>query len=127
MERHEDAWVVVLRGEHDLHTVSAVSEQITNARVADGVIVVDLTAATFIDSTVLGVLLDAYRADVPPRLRFIAPAETPPRRLFDFVGFDMVIPIFERLQDALAYKALGEDDRPTAPRCVDQLDVDVRP
>jgi anti-sigma B factor antagonist len=107
MERHEDAWVVVLQGEHDLETVAAVREQITDARLAAGVIVVDLTAATFIDSTVLGVLLDAYQADTPPRLRFIAPAETPPRRLFDFVGFDMVIPIFERLQDALAYKALG--------------------
>ena len=107
IERHKDAAVVVLHGEHDVDTVAAVRDQITDARVGDGVIVVDLTATTFIDSTVLAVLLNAYWADIPPRLRFIAPAETPPRRLFDFVGLDMAVPIFERLPDALAYKELA--------------------
>jgi anti-sigma B factor antagonist len=107
MERHGDACVVSLYGEHDVNTVAAVRQQIADARVADGLVVVDLTAATFIDSTVLGALLHAYRAHIPPRLRFIAPADTPPRRLFDFVGFDAEMPIFDRLQDALAYKELG--------------------
>jgi anti-sigma B factor antagonist len=107
MESQQDAHIVVLRGEHDIHTVAAIRQQIADVRMAGGVVVVDLTAATFIDSTVLGALLGAYRADMPPRLRFVAPSETPPRRLFDFVGFDVAIPIFERLQDALAYKELG--------------------
>jgi anti-sigma B factor antagonist len=104
---HDDAWIVSLHGEHDLGTVAAVREQLADARIGDGVIVIDLTAATFIDSSVMGALFDAYRADILPRPRFIAPSETPPRRLFDFVGFETAIPIFERLEDALAYKELG--------------------
>jgi anti-sigma B factor antagonist len=107
IESHDDAWIVSLHGEHDLGTVAAVREQLADARIGDGVVVVDLTAATFIDSTVMGALFDAYRADIPSRLRFIAPSETPPRRLFDFVGFETAIPIFERLEDALAYKELS--------------------
>ena len=107
IESHDGAWIVSLHGEHDLATVAAVREQLADARIADGVVVVDLTAATFIDSSVMSALFEAYRADVPPRLRFIAPSETPPRRLFDFVGFETAIPIFDRLEDALAYRELG--------------------
>jgi anti-sigma B factor antagonist len=104
---YDDAWIVSLHGEHDLATVPAVREQLADPRLADRVVVVDLTAATFIDSSVMGALFEAYRADVTPRLRFIAPSETPPRRLFDYVGFGTAIPIFERLEDALGYKELG--------------------
>jgi anti-sigma B factor antagonist len=107
IERHDDGWIVALHGEHDVDTLTAVREQLADVRAADRVIVVDLTAAAFLDSSVLGALFDAYRADIPPRLRFVAPSQTPPRRLFDFVGLDTVIPIFERLQDALTYKELG--------------------
>jgi anti-sigma B factor antagonist len=107
IESRDDAWIVTLHGEHDFGTVAAVRAQLADTRLADGVVVVDLTAATFIDSSVMGALFEAYRADSPPRLRFIAPSGTPPRRLFDFVGFETAIPIFERLEDALAYRELS--------------------
>ena len=102
LDRHDDSWVVSLHGEHDVGTAAEVCEQLAGARVADGPIIVDLTATTFIDSSVLGALLHAYRADVPPRIRFVAPANAPPRRLFELVGFGAVVPVFERLDDALA-------------------------
>jgi anti-sigma B factor antagonist len=106
-ERHRDAWIVSLHGEHDIDPLASVREQLAETRIAGGLVVVDLTAATFIDSSVLGALFEAHRADAPPRLRFIAPSETPARRLFDFVGFEAMIPIFERLEDAVAYSELG--------------------
>jgi anti-sigma B factor antagonist len=106
-ERQRGVWIVSLHGEHDIDTLASVREHLADARIADGVVVVDLTAAIFIDSSVLGALFQADRADALPRLRFIAPSETPARRLFDFVGFEAMIPIFERLDDALAYSELG--------------------
>jgi anti-anti-sigma factor len=102
MERHQDALVVSLHGEHDVSTVDLVRDHLADARISDGVIVVDLTAASFIDSSVTGALYDAYQADAPPRTRFVAPAGTPPRRLFDLISFDRVVPMYERLPDALA-------------------------
>jgi anti-sigma B factor antagonist len=101
MERHQGALVVSLHGEHDVSTVDLVRDHLADARISDGVIVVDLTAASFIDSSVTGALYDAYQADAPPRTRFVAPVGTPPRRLFDLIGFDRVVPIYERLADTL--------------------------
>jgi anti-sigma B factor antagonist len=106
IERRHDARIVSFHGEHDVATVPHIGERLADARIGDGVIVVDLTEATFIDSSVMGALFHAYRADIPPRLRFVAPADTAPRRLFDFVGFAEVVPIFERPGDALADSTL---------------------
>lgn len=53
--------VVVLRGEHDLSTSEGLRVALASVR---GRALVDLTACTFIDATILGVLLaDARRRD----------------------------------------------------------------
>lgn len=100
--RHGNVRIVALWGEHDVSTVDDVRECLGVAGVGDGVIVVDLVDAVFIDSSVAGALLEAYRRDSPPRIRFVVVPGTSPRELFTVLGFDGSVPIFERLEDALA-------------------------
>ena len=57
----EDLAVLTVRGEHDLSTAPDLRRRL-KALIGEGdSIVVDLSPATFVDSTILGVILDAYR------------------------------------------------------------------
>jgi anti-anti-sigma factor len=100
--RHGAVPVVALLGEHDVSSVDFVREGLARACLDPGLIIVDLTNADFIDSSVAGALLEAYRRDTPPRIRFVVASGTSPRALFTMLGFDGSVPIFDRLEDALA-------------------------
>ena len=56
-----DVVVVLVEGEHDIYTAPTLRERLEEALGRGGGIVVDLTGATFVDSSVLGALLDARR------------------------------------------------------------------
>jgi anti-sigma B factor antagonist len=58
-----DVVVIVVEGEHDIYTAPTLRERLDEALGRGGGVVVDLTAATFVDSSILGALLDAR----PPR------------------------------------------------------------
>jgi hypothetical protein len=60
-----------------------------------------VTAATFIDTTIAVALLEARLADMPPRLRFVMPADGMPRRAFHKIGFGTGPPVYEQLEDAV--------------------------
>jgi anti-sigma B factor antagonist len=102
MESVDDARVVTFHGEHDISTVDLVRERLRDAAAGESVIIIDLADATFIDSSVAGALLEAYRRETPPRMRFVVASGTPPRELFTVLGFDGSVPIYERREDALA-------------------------
>jgi anti-anti-sigma factor len=51
-----DIWVVSLIGEHDISMVDALRDRLAEAFTNDARLIIDLTEATFVDSTVLGVL-----------------------------------------------------------------------
>ena len=51
-----DIWVVSLFGEHDISMVDALRDSLAEAFTHDPRLIIDLTEATFVDSTVLGVL-----------------------------------------------------------------------
>jgi anti-anti-sigma factor len=53
--------VVRINGEHDLSTAPALRSQLEQLIADGGPLVVDLTEATFIDSSILGTLLQARR------------------------------------------------------------------
>ncbi|HKO26960.1 MAG TPA: STAS domain-containing protein [Solirubrobacteraceae bacterium] len=106
IQKCDDAHVVSLHGEHDISSAPLVRERLAHARDAGGRIVVDLSAANFIDSTIAGTLVEAFRADTPPRLRLVMPADTVPRRVFYRMGFGTGLPVYERLEDALADQAV---------------------
>jgi hypothetical protein len=102
IELHQDTRVVSLHGEHDISTAALVRERLAEAREAGGRVVVDLSAATFVDTMIAVTLLDAFKADKPPRLRFVMPPDTLPRRAFYRMGFGLDLPVFDRREDALA-------------------------
>jgi anti-sigma B factor antagonist len=97
--------VVALVGEHDLSTVDRLSDEIDRQFRESSHIVVDLTRATFVDSTVVCALaLGGEHARARPACRFavVAPGHSFPRRTFDMVDLRSVMPTYDTLEEALA-------------------------
>jgi anti-sigma B factor antagonist len=104
--------VVVLAGEHDLYTAPAIAERISGVLQEGAPLVVDLTPATFIDSSVLRVLLEARRDADERGLGFaVALAEgeaTTVRRMLDVTGLIEVFPVLPARKDALKLAASAD-------------------
>jgi anti-sigma B factor antagonist len=102
VERHGDAMVVRLAGELDLYNAPAVREALEQAlgeRPAK--IVVDLGEVAFLDSTALGVLIDA-RGRLDRRDAFVlAAAGVETRRTLAVSGLDRHFTVAETVDDAL--------------------------
>jgi anti-sigma B factor antagonist len=110
MERHGALWIATFRGEHDLSTADLARELLDEARLQADVVVVDLIAVTFVDSTIVGVFFKAYEADTPSKIRFVVAAHTQPRDMLTMTGLNAVLPMYDRLEDALD---AGGDDPPS--------------
>jgi anti-sigma B factor antagonist len=103
-EVSEGTFVVGLTGEVDLYTAPELKSELLRL-VAEGPnrIVVDLTGATFVDSTTLGVLLGAVK-----RLRLIGGelvivcSDLNIRRILSITLLDRAFTIYDTLDDALA-------------------------
>jgi anti-anti-sigma factor len=101
VERLPEVVVVALLGEHDISTVPALRTEL-DAALAANANVVDLSEATFIDSSVVGVLFDA----ATPPVRIVAIAAAPgtlPRRLIDMLALTATVPVFDSREAAVAY------------------------
>jgi len=73
-----------------------------DAALAANANVVDLSEATFIDSSVVGVLFDA----ATPPVRIVAIAAAPgtlPRRLIDMLALTATVPVFDSREASVAY------------------------
>jgi anti-anti-sigma factor len=96
-----DVWLVVLHGEHDLGTRPGLADAIDHVKQTSGTtIIIDLAAAEFIDSTVVGAIFQAHRDG--ERVLLVAPANGVPRRVLDIVAIDEHMPVFESRDDAIA-------------------------
>ena len=87
---------VVVLGEADIYTAPDLKEAL-NAAIEGGArsVLVDLSGATFIDSTTLGVLMGAVRRLRPAGGEVaIACADPNIRRIFEITLLDRVFPIF---------------------------------
>jgi anti-anti-sigma factor len=106
--------VLVLRGEHDLATAPLVEDAITHAR-QSGPVIVDFTDVSFIDSSILAVLVNHTSSqDNDQRwscLAIVVPTHGPTARLLDLVTVGQVLPRFERVSDATATVAPKATDR----------------
>ena len=103
VEQVEGASVIVLRGEHDLSTGPAIGAACDDAWAHSSSIVFDLAGATFIDSTVVGVMVNARRraAESGGSVAVVAPAGGPPARVLTLVGISDVLPLHETRDQAL--------------------------
>ncbi|MDQ1041178.1 anti-anti-sigma factor [Streptomyces sp. V3I8] len=95
------AWVVTVRGDLDLESLAAQRTQLERTAAAVPVLVLDLSAVTFADSSFLNLLLmvrratDLRLAGVPGQIA----------RLLELTGADEVLRLFPTVSDALPASA----------------------
>src|SRR5919206_3905217 len=101
-----DVVVVVIEGEHDIYTAPTLRERLDEALDRGGGVVVDLTGATFVDSSVLGALLDARRRAHDSTQGFVVcigdTVEPGVRRILDITGLVPVLPVVNGREEAVA-------------------------
>ena len=106
LERSDDGVVVArLEGEHDIYTAPTLRERLDEALGRGGGIVVDLTAATFVDSSVLGALLDARRRAIEAGQGYVVcvgdSVEPGVQRILDITGLVPVLPVLQGREEAI--------------------------
>jgi anti-sigma B factor antagonist len=97
--------VVALVGEHDLSTVDAVSDEIERQFRMAPQVIVDLTRATFVDSTVVCALAlggEHARTRAACRFAVVAAPDSFVHKVFDMVDLRNIMPTYETLDEALA-------------------------
>lgn len=96
LDRSDGVAVVSLVGEHDLTTAQAFRDCIEAALSEGGGLVVSLSAAEFIDSSIIGVVLDAQRRAEEAGVGFATVLEggaSPVRRVLEVTGLDSNLPV----------------------------------
>lgn len=100
-----DVVVVVVEGEHDIYTAPTLRDRLDEALARGGGVVVDLTAATFVDSSVLGALLDARRRALDAQQGYVvcvgANVEPGVQRILDITGLIPVLPVIGGRDEAI--------------------------
>jgi anti-sigma B factor antagonist len=96
--------VITLPGESDAYVAPRIRSDLATALGADSPLVVDLTQATFIDSTIVGVLLEGL-ADCEKHERpllLLLPEDAAPEvhRLFEITGLDSLLPVVRSWDEA---------------------------
>lgn len=105
VERCGAAWLITLHGEHDISTQALLRGHLDRVREAGGPIVVDLSPAKFIDSTVIGALVLAWQQGGGD-FALVAPTNYEGTRLVELIGIGSVIPVYPTRAAALA--SLGD-------------------
>jgi anti-sigma B factor antagonist len=102
-ELGERTSVIAVKGELDLSTAPRLKWMLIDSLQAGlDRLVVDLSLASFMDSTALGVLVAVKRRlDGDQRLAIVCP-RTDVLKIFEFAGMDEAFAIFPVLDDALA-------------------------
>jgi anti-sigma B factor antagonist len=102
----EHALVVSPEGEVDLASAPALREAIEDALSAVASVVVDLTAVSFIDSSIVGVLAtastDVARREAGSQLVVVSPPGSHPRRVLDMVRAATFLRLYDDRPAALA-------------------------
>ena len=95
----ESLWLVTLSGEHDVCTAPALEAAFARVESTGTTAIVDLTGVTFMDSTVLGILLREHRRG--ENLQLVAPSGGPARKFLFLIGLPGLLPIYETRDEAL--------------------------
>ena len=103
--------VLTVQGEHDLHTAPELRRRIDELIESGEPIVVDLSPATFVDSSILGVLLDGRRRATEGEIAFtVAQADgaVAVSRVLQVTGLRSELPVHDTLEQALSAAARAE-------------------
>jgi anti-sigma B factor antagonist len=100
-----DVVVVVVAGEHDIYTAPTLRERLDEALHRAGGVVIDLTGATFVDSSVLGAMLDARRRALDAGKGYVVcvgdTVEPGVQRILDITGLVPVLPVVNGREQAI--------------------------
>jgi anti-sigma B factor antagonist len=95
----QDHAVITVSGEHEAYSADKLAKQLSALIAEDVGLTIDLRQATFIDSTVVGVLIAAHRRATDSRLpfRLLVGGETgwPVRRMIEITGLAERLEIIE--------------------------------
>lgn len=92
-----------LVGEVDFTSSGPVQSTLTSMILpGGGVVVVDLSRVTFIDSSGLGALVQAHRTAMERETRLVVVASSPVLRLLRVTGLDTILETYDRLEAAEA-------------------------
>jgi anti-sigma B factor antagonist len=105
ISRRPGSCVLFLRGEVDAHDAPDLRlslSELVNGGTSDDRLVVDLVEVSFLDSTVLGVLVGAVRRarEAGGELQVVLPSG-PARRIFEVTGVDAALDVYPSLEAAL--------------------------
>ena len=111
-ESYGDVLFVVVRGEHDIYTAPALRDRLDQA-LGGGTeggskpvgVVVDLSSATFLDSSILGALLEARRQALEKGVGYVVCLGDSPepgvQRILEITGLVPVFPVVRTREEAL--------------------------
>jgi len=97
--------VLTITGEHDLSTAPALRRQLEDLLGDGDGIIVDLSSATFIDSSILGAILDGKRRAADAGIGFAvvhANSADGVGRVLDVTGLRAELPVHADKQDAVS-------------------------
>ena len=101
---HGELMVIKLQGEVDLYAAPDLKEHV-NSAIESGktLLILDLSEATFIDSTTLGILVSGMKRLRPRggRLAVLCPDPTM-AKIFDITGLNRMFSVHETREDAIA-------------------------
>jgi anti-anti-sigma factor len=98
-----NASIISLAGELDLSTIPTVEGRLLKELGSGRAVILDLDQLAFIDSSGIGLLIQAFRTtDDNGRLRTVIAQGSQVERVFRLAGVDRVLPIFLDRDEALA-------------------------
>jgi anti-sigma B factor antagonist len=106
--------VITLSGEHDLNTAPALRTRLANAIEHGDPVIVDLSGAAFIDSSILGAVLDARRQAEERGVGFaiaLSNGAQPVERVLEVTGLRAALPVHSSREDALQAARSGGNGR----------------
>jgi anti-anti-sigma factor len=107
----DSIWVVSAIGEHDLATAPQLDQALTEIEKTGTTAVLDLTPATFIDSTVINTAIrhaQDHEGETNDWLLVVAPQGSAPRHVLDIIEVWKFFELFESRDDALGAAAARE-------------------
>lgn len=116
LERKESGVAVLtISGEHDLSTAPHLRRRLDNLLDERVATVVDLSPATFIDSSILGVILDGRRRAADSQIAFAVVHEDGTQavnRVLEVTGLRNELPVHARREEAIRAAAGGLGNPP---------------
>ena len=107
--------MVTISGEHDLSTATSLRRQLDSLLDEGTTTVVDLSPATFIDSSILGVILDGRRRAAEANVGFAvlhSDGSEAVDRVLEVTGLRAELPVHARREEALS-AASGYSGKPS--------------